>query len=524
MNVMRKRWPIILLVAAMTVLYTISAYLVFLVSKDEEFSKFESYCVKTIGVYEDFYGSATDPEETAFFYSYFVNHYPSLLTIYDSKFNVVANNKSAIFMRGESFGEDYHIVYLDEYLNDDIRKTLSQLDFDWWQPCQFDYNEKDGKIIPVAITFYDGSAMYMESAQKFEIRFSDEKAENSIYCNLDDGTNVVNEVILTFVDIENKGYVHDSYEYMKNIISAEDVRGAGGDNSVDSYSINNEAYFDNLFEVETEDGTFYYLHAQIKTDIASEVFKQSEFKERIASITAVYIVLSSVSVFVYVKIKRNKERLENAKYAFTNAAAHELKTPLAVIQNQCECVLENVNPQKNMDYVHSIYKESIKMNKLLNSLLQYNKLTLAPDIEKAETDISLLVNGEIDKYSQYAKSMNITITSDIENCTAFCNADTISMVIGNFLSNAIKYSTGNEIKVELIKTKKGCKFSVFNYSERLEDKNIWNILSVNDASRTGNSTGMGLAISKQILDLHKFKYGFKNRDGGVEFYFIAHSF
>lgn len=42
-----------------------------------------------------------------------------------------------------------------------------------------------------------------------------------------------------------------------------------------------------------------------------------------------------------------------------------------------------------------------------------------------------------------------------------------------------------------------------------------------DESRNGKSTGMGLPISKEILELHNYKYGFKNENGSVEFYFIA---
>ena len=34
---------------------------------------------------------------------------------------------------------------------------------------------------------------------------------------------------------------------------------------------------------------------------------------------------------------------------------HEMKTPIAIIQNQCECVLENIAPEKNEEYLKSIY-------------------------------------------------------------------------------------------------------------------------------------------------------------------------
>lgn len=60
-----------------------------------------------------------------------------------------------------------------------------------------------------------------------------------------------------------------------------------------------------------------------------------------------------------------KEQMKYARYSFSNAAAHELKTPLAIIQNRCELVMEKVNEDKNDEYVKSIYEESIRMNKLV---------------------------------------------------------------------------------------------------------------------------------------------------------------
>ena len=59
--------------------------------------------------------------------------------------------------------------------------------------------------------------------------------------------------------------------------------------------------------------------------------------------------------------------------------------------------------------------------------------------------------------------------------------------------------------------------------KREDAKHIWEEFYREDKARNSkdNSTGMGLAISKRILELHKFKYGFKNTNGGVEFSFTA---
>ena len=82
----------------------------------------------------------------------------------------------------------------------------------------------------------------------------------------------------------------------------------------------------------------------------------------------------------------------------TSAVAHELKTPLAVIQNQCECILENVAPEKNMDYTRSVYNETKQMNRLIVSFLQYNRLQKIQHLEKVKCDMREIVQEEIEKY------------------------------------------------------------------------------------------------------------------------------
>ncbi|MBR0541984.1 MAG: ATP-binding protein [Clostridia bacterium] len=102
------------------------------------------------------------------------------------------------------------------------------------------------------------------------------------------------------------------------------------------------------------------------------------------------------------------------------------------------------------------------------------------------------------------------------------NAELIALVIDNYLSNAVKNTeAGNIIEVRL----NTLGLTVFNEGKPIDEKegrNLWDVFYKEDKARTkngDNSTGMGLAICKQILMLHKFQYGYKNMPGGVEFFF-----
>lgn len=247
-----------------------------------------------------------------------------------------------------------------------------------------------------------------------------------------------------------------------------------------------------------------------------------EFRGRMLIQSLYYLVLcliANVSLIVYFK---KAKKLEESKIAFTSAAAHELKTPLAVIENQCECIMENVAPEKNEEYVKSIYSESLRMNKLVATLLQYNRLVSADSITKEKCNLAEIVNTEIEKYKPLIEDKNIQLKTNVMNSVLInCNRDLIALVIDNYLSNAIKHTNdGKNIEVTL----SADTFTVFNEGKNIKPelaKNLWDIFYRDDEARNSedNSTGMGLAICKQILEHHKYEYGFMNKSNGVEFYF-----
>ena len=279
--------------------------------------------------------------------------------------------------------------------------------------------------------------------------------------------------------------------------------------------------------VGTEDENAYYVITYTAANLFKNVIEDFRFTRWTTGLSCVFTVALAISLAVSYSIVK-KEQMKYARYSFSNAAAHELKTPLAIIQNRCELVMEKVNEDKNDEYVKSIYEESIRMNKLVKNLLQYNSLTMNTDIDKKACDLDRIVKKEIEKYRPLAASKDVGIENlAVEKCSVKCNDELIGLVIDNFLSNAVKFAIPKTvIKVSLTRKGKKFKLGIYNKGENIskeEGKELWELLYKGDMSRSRdeNSSGMGLAICRQILELHNFKYGFENKDDGVEFYFIA---
>lgn len=435
--------------------------------------------------------------------------YPHRVVVYDSNGNEVARTGTTLEFSTYSYGNKYiapnisYLCNLDNYLTEEQKEFIVQRERYGGYIKKFaciSENRDNPIVTPVYLEYVD-----VQKNKEYRLNFSDE-TPNVI---------VDYSISLNLVDDNNKDYEFIDKQIADGIPQAyldengDDLGGIG----LANYSRCNELYI----------GSEVYSVLSVSyIDSARYTLQDFRFTNSLGNITLLYVTVTAIALAVLnVYIKRN--RLNNAKYVFSNAAAHELKTPLAVIENKCEFILEGVDESKTAEYVNETYKEALRMNTLLNNLLRYNKLSTINRVEKADSNLRQLVENELEKYSSAAKVKNITFNIELTDADINCNDELISLAVGNLLSNAVKFSPSDStVSVILTKfKKKKYKLSVINRFDGVIDKKVWDMLYVSDEARSGKSTGMGLPISKEIFELHRYKYGFKNENGTVEFYFIA---
>ena len=441
--------------------------------------------------------------------------YPYMIAIYDSNGNELAKTGSYIsFSRHNTRKsileyEKNYFCFIDEYLTADTQKRLA----DCWNKGyflrEFGFCMENEKIIPVYLLYEDGYGNVTD-----KIIFTDREAQDMVrtpndYININPGK------------LGDLPYMQKCYEYIENDIDSGNALSQFDSRTEDGFVVNDEISTDNYFcwcfdelYINSEKCTLLYVSYIDLNSYTLHLEDVSYYFKDMAlfHIAAAAIMLAVINHYI------NKNKVEKAKYLFTNAAAHELKTPLAVIENQCEFILEGVNKDKNLEYTQSIYNQTLRMSSLLNNLLRYNKLSAIHKVDKEKAELSVIVDTEINKYQSFADAKGIQISADLENTEINCNTELIALVIDNFLSNAIKFSKANtEVKVIL----RNKKLSVVNSTDRELSKNVWDMLYTEDKARGEKSTGMGLPISKVILQLHSYKYGFNYENGCAEFYFIA---
>lgn len=208
-------------------------------------------------------------------------------------------------------------------------------------------------------------------------------------------------------------------------------------------------------------------------------------------------------------LDRIEEAIEREKQ-FTSDASHELRTPLAIIKGTLEVLVRK--PREKQEYEEKInfcVNEVDRLNNLVDELLLLARFENQKQNNKIENVyLNAIILDSLSRYSEKIKVNNLTITSHF-NQEYYIQSDyyLISIIVGNLISNAIKYSNQNG-KVEINLEKKDSKtiLTISNTGHGIHEKDLDKIF--NSFYRADNSnnpeikgTGLGLSIVKRLCDL-----------------------
>ena len=224
-----------------------------------------------------------------------------------------------------------------------------------------------------------------------------------------------------------------------------------------------------------------------------------------------------------------KEKMEEMRNEFLGNVSHELKTPLALIQGYAEGLKEGVNddPESREFYCEVIMDEADKMNRMVKNLLTLNQLEFGSDeVEFERFDIVGLVKGVIascDILIQQAGA-SVDFVAD-EKLDVWADEFKTEQVVRNYLTNAIHH-VENEKRIEVRIRQNGdtAHISVFNSGKPIPEEDVpklWDKFYKVDKAHTREygGNGIGLSIVKAIMESFHQKYGVRNNDNGVEFWF-----
>jgi len=221
---------------------------------------------------------------------------------------------------------------------------------------------------------------------------------------------------------------------------------------------------------------------------------------------------------------RESERL---KSDLVNTVSHELRTPLSGVMGFTKLLLtREFDPETRRHYLGIVDAQARRLSNLLDDFLDVRRIEEGR-FERAQelVDMATLLREEAQLYSQQSPKHEVAVEIDHAPLAVIGNPDRLRQVIGNLISNAIKYSPqggvvevsadgGNgSVRVEVRDEGMGIPLS--------QQPQIFTKFFRGDAPASGiTGTGLGLAVSRDIVESHGGRIGFTSAEGKGTTFFV----
>ena len=224
------------------------------------------------------------------------------------------------------------------------------------------------------------------------------------------------------------------------------------------------------------------------------------------------------------------DRLEQMRRDYIANISHELRTPLTGIRGMVEPLMDGCidTEAEQMDCYHVIYRETIRLEKLISEMLDVSRLQAGRvQLETEELEANGILEAGLRRVRSVADEAGVELKTEIPERPLVClgNEDRILQVLTIFLDNAISFTPeGGSVTVYARDDNECVRFGVIDTGMGVEPKDlpfIWERFYKSDRSRMRTSgTGLGLAIAKLVVELMNGEVGVISEYGkGAEFYF-----
>ena len=231
---------------------------------------------------------------------------------------------------------------------------------------------------------------------------------------------------------------------------------------------------------------------------------------------AVLLAISSVMCLLGFRFGRDIEKEAERQQTFFQNASHELKTPLMAIQGYAEGIQAGVMDTGSAAEV--ILAESDRMTELVDELLDISKIDMGRQpLTLSEMDVRELLYDSMRAVEPIAAGGGITITPDFPETPVMvsCDDTRLRRAVTNILSNGVRYAR-SQLRLTCRTDKRHVMIQIQDDGDGIAEADLPHIFDRFYMGKSGKS-GIGLALTKEIIHLHKGTIRAYNGDGGAVF-------
>lgn len=217
--------------------------------------------------------------------------------------------------------------------------------------------------------------------------------------------------------------------------------------------------------------------------------------------------------YIIVLIDITKEiEIDTMRSQFISNVSHELRTPVTVLRSYIDTLYnygDEFDKETQKEFLGTINQEIIRLNSMVNDILDFSRLDSDYEIEKLPNNIVELVETAVKQVQILLEKNNIKIVIQKEGeiPNFMFNYNSIERALTNLLSNAIKYSPENTtITVKVIREDENIKVSVTDQGCGIAQEHLKKLFDrfyrVENATHTIKGTGLGLQLVKTTIEKH----------------------
>jgi signal transduction histidine kinase len=248
----------------------------------------------------------------------------------------------------------------------------------------------------------------------------------------------------------------------------------------------------------------------------------------IISITSGLVLIAVSVVVIFTLLSWNKklasaniqlQEKDKMQIEFINIAAHELRTPLQPILVLSELLLQGIKDSEQIHLLNIISRNAKKLKKLSDNILDITKIeSNTLNLNKEQFSLDELIQNIIKDFENHLnhKQIKFEYNNLVNNCTLYADKNRISQVLLNLIGNSVKFIDEEGTITVTVKKKKGDNSSQINSKTKNNemilvtvkdngkgiDKEIMPKLFTKFVTKSFQGTGLGLYISKKIMEAH----------------------
>ena len=246
---------------------------------------------------------------------------------------------------------------------------------------------------------------------------------------------------------------------------------------------------------------YYYLF------VAAETYpvRSAVYMLRFVYLGSGLFILACMFLVLYViqRTSRKREQMEEGRRDFTNAVAHELKTPLGITRAFAENLAENTAEEKKEYYVKQIIRQTEEMDRLVLDMIDASKLDSdLLVLQKEIISLNELLDTQMKKLEPVMEQKNLTVErQDEAEFTVIGDPKYLEKAVWNLLVNAVVHNRQNgSISIRI----------------RKNELILENTVIPDQGESSGEqNTGIGLYLTEKILEKHHLYLNMEMKEDGT---------